>query len=304
MSSTRRFAKEKRDTYYRRAKETGFRARSAYKLLQLDAEFGLLGDGVDCIVDLCAAPGSWSQVLSRRLIEREQLLRRQPQPLPQPQPQPQRGDEAAAGGGVGATPPRLPGTIVAVDLQEMAPIPRVMQLQGDITTRTTAQRILAHFSARAADLVICDGAPDVTGLHDLDEHAHHPLLAAAVHIATAVLRDGGAFVAKVFAGVNADLLVAQLNTLFTRVTLSKPMSSRAHSFEQFVICEGFRPVPGWRREEAAAATSVPACAAAAALSSPDASSERAERFAAATRRFIDYGDIDEDVEGVDKEDAR
>jgi len=212
---------------------------------------------------------------------------------------------------------------VAVDLQEMAPIAGVHLLQGDITTRATAERIVSFFARRAADLVVCDGAPDVTGLHDVDEHAHSGLLAAAVHIATAVLRDGGSFVAKVFAGVNADLLQAQLRTLFARVTLRKPQSSRAHSFEAFIVCEGFAPPRAWRRvvgsssgaaataaaADAAAAASAaaggappppfPAFAAAAAvaglagaeLSLADAEAAAWEREADAIRRFIDSGDL-------------
>jgi len=219
----RRFVKDKRDGYYRKAKEVGYRARSAYKLLQIDEEFGILHKGVKNVVDLCAAPGSWSQVLSRRLKDNESGMIRE-----------------GGGGGEG-------GIVVAVDLQEMSPIENVVQIQGDITTRSTAERIVAHFKQRPADLVVCDGAPDVTGLHDLDEHTHQGLLTAAINIATAVLRDDGCFVAKVFAGVNADLLTSQLLQLFRRVTIRKPSSSRSHSFEAFIVCEGFSPPSGWTR---------------------------------------------------------
>lgn len=150
-------SKDKRDIYYRLAKEEGWRARSAFKLLQLDEEFGFLNGkdslhtfslihhlfnalgaaettdrpflwgkpGVKKAVDLCAAPGSWSQVLSRKLSHE------------------------------GGKP-----KIVAVDLQAMAPLPDVIQLQGDITKLSTAQQIIAHFDGELADLVISDGAPD------------------------------------------------------------------------------------------------------------------------------------------------
>ncbi len=121
-----RTSKDKRDIYYRHAKEEGWRARSAFKLLQLDEEFNLF-TGVERVVDLCAAPGSWSQVLSRRLGPRSD----------------------------GAPP-----IIVAVDLQAMAPLPGVIQLQGDITKESTAREIIGHFAGAAADLVVCDGAPD------------------------------------------------------------------------------------------------------------------------------------------------
>eukprot|EP00474_Spongospora_subterranea_P000830 CRZ01288.1 hypothetical protein [Spongospora subterranea] len=120
-----KYSKDKRDIFYRRAKELGYRARSAFKLLQIDKAFNLL-DGVINAVDLCAAPGSWSQVLSNRIGPNN-------------------------------------GRIVAVDLQEMSPIDGVTQLQGDITRRSTADAIISLFEGNLADIVVCDGAPDVTG---------------------------------------------------------------------------------------------------------------------------------------------
>eukprot|EP00474_Spongospora_subterranea_P000829 CRZ01287.1 hypothetical protein [Spongospora subterranea] len=126
-----KYSKDKRDIFYRRAKELGYRARSAFKLLQIDKAFNLL-DGVINAVDLCAAPGSWSQVLSNRIGPNN-------------------------------------GRIVAVDLQEMSPIDGVTQLQGDITRRSTADAIISLFEGNLADIVVCDGAPDVTGMHDIDE---------------------------------------------------------------------------------------------------------------------------------------
>ena len=140
--------KDKRDIYYRRAKEEGWRARSAFKLLQIDEQLGLF-DGVTRAVDLCAAPGSWSQVLSRRLLANaEAALRvhavasRAPafvcgHQLPPncradaaPTPLSRRPRDTQA---------REDVRIVAVDLQEMAPIEGVVQLQGDITDAATVQ---------------------------------------------------------------------------------------------------------------------------------------------------------------------
>jgi hypothetical protein len=80
---------------------------------------------------------------------------------------------------------------------------------------------------------------------DIDEFVHSQLLAAAVEITAAVLREGGTFVAKIFAGANADLLRSQLRQLFGRVTISKPLSSRPHSFEAFIVCEGFSKPDGY-----------------------------------------------------------
>jgi tRNA (cytidine32/guanosine34-2'-O)-methyltransferase len=144
-----RSSRDKRDIFYRLAKEQGWRARSAFKLLQIDEDFGILDGVVNC-VDLCAAPGSWSQVLSRRLAENACDCQ---------------------------------AKIVAVDLQPMAPLSGVTQIQGDITKASTAEQITAHFCGEKADLVVCDGAPDVTGLHDMDEYIQGQLLlAVSAHI--------------------------------------------------------------------------------------------------------------------------
>ncbi|XP_069503653.1 tRNA (cytidine(32)/guanosine(34)-2'-O)-methyltransferase [Ambystoma mexicanum] len=207
-----RSSKDKRDIYYRLAKEEGWRARSAFKLLQLDEEFQLF-HGVHRAVDLCAAPGSWSQVLSRKLK--------------------------------GASGKSSEVKIVAVDLQAMAPLPGVIQIQGDITKVSTAQEIIRHFEGHAADLVVCDGAPDVTGLHDIDEYIQAQLLLAALNITTHVLKNGGTFVAKIFRGKDVTLLYSQLKIFFGEVTCAKPRSSRNSSIEAFVVCRGYSPPEGY-----------------------------------------------------------
>jgi tRNA (cytidine32/guanosine34-2'-O)-methyltransferase len=194
-----RLSRDKRDVFYRRAKEKGYRARSAFKLLQLDSEFNLF-EGVNRAVDLCAAPGSWSQVLADRL-----------------------------------TSDNDSPNIVAVDLQPMAPIHGVLCIQGDITSYNTAQSILQPFQTKRAELVVSDGAPDVTGLHDLDEYLQAQLLIMAVKIATHVLVENGTFVAKIFRGRHASQLYAQLRLLFHRVSIAKPTSSRNSSLESFVV---------------------------------------------------------------------
>jgi len=136
--------------------------------------------------------------------------------------------------------------IVAVDLQAMAPIPGIIQLQGDITKISTAEQIVSHFQGELADLVVCDGAPDVTGLHDIDEYIQAQLLLAALNITTHVLRSGGTFVAKIFRGKNVSLLFAQLEQFFGRVTCAKPRSSRNSSIESFVVCEKYSPPEGYK----------------------------------------------------------
>lgn len=203
-----RASKDKRDIYYRKAKEEGYRARSAYKLLQIDEEFNIF-TGVTRAVDLCAAPGSWSQVLTAKLE---------------------------------ATSERR---IVAVDLQEMAPISGVVIVQGDITTEATAREVISRLGDRKGELVICDGAPDVTGLHELDEYVQHQLLLAALNITTFVLESGGCFVAKIFRGPNTPFLVAKSEVFFENVTVVKPKSSRNASMEAFMVCQNFQPPAGF-----------------------------------------------------------
>lgn len=193
--------------------------------------------GVTRAVDLCAAPGSWSQVLSERLYVNN--------------------------------PNKDQVKIIAVDLQAMAPIDGVIQLQGDITKLSTAEAIIQHFTTTSdkekppesttgdnikddhikdnlkAQLVVCDGAPDVTGLHDLDEYIQGQLLLAALSITTHILRTGGTFVAKIFRGKDTDLLYSQLRIFFEKVSIAKPASSRVSSIEAFVVCQNYRCPEGY-----------------------------------------------------------
>jgi len=210
-------SKDKRDIYYRLGKSEGYRARSAYKLIHLDEQYGFFNNrehAVRRVIDLCAAPGSWSQVLVNKL-----------------NPASSTDDQAAK--------------IVAVDLQPMAPIDGVVQIVGDITKLETAATILSHFEGQKADLVVCDGAPDVTGLHDLDEFVQSQLLLAALNITLSVLRPGGTFVAKIFRGRDVTMMYDQLRTFFGEVDCSKPRSSRASSIEAFVVCRNYSPPQGF-----------------------------------------------------------
>nr|WCZ58707.1 tRNA (cytidine(32)/guanosine(34)-2'-O)-methyltransferase [Seculamonas ecuadoriensis] len=147
--------------------------------------------------------------------------------------------------GAPSSPSSAAVRIVAVDLQEMAPLAGVAQLQGDITQEATARSIIHLLGDEKAELVVCDGAPDVTGLHDLDEYMQSQLIVAALNITTFVLREGGTFVAKIFRGADLDLLRAQLGMFFERVAVSKPKSSRASSAEAFVVCQQFRLPVGY-----------------------------------------------------------
>jgi len=170
-------SKDKRDLYYRKAKEEGYRARSAYKLLQLNEEFHFLDneDNLKKVVDLCAAPGSWSQVLSRKMFTESKEVDNKNKKL------------------------------IAVDLQPMSPIDNVITLQADITHPKTLARILEIFGNEKADFVCSDGAPDVTGLHDLDEYVQQQLIMSALQLTTCILKQNGTFVAKIFRGRDIDM---------------------------------------------------------------------------------------------------
>ena len=258
-------SKDKRDAYYRLAKEEGWRARSAYKLLQLDEEFNLF-EGVTRVVDLCAAPGSWSQVLSRVLIKGEKFGRAGWEEKQQntrtyvlgPDKKEATTDATESEIKNAKLPkPREGVRIVSIDLQPMSPLEGVITLRADITHPSTIPLMLkaldpdsynpkASSGSHPVDLVISDGAPDVTGLHDLDIYVQSQLLWAALNLALCVLKPGGKFVAKIFRGKDVDLLFAQLKIVFERVRVAKPRSSRASSIEAFVVCEGFCPPEGFK----------------------------------------------------------
>ncbi|RHY11354.1 hypothetical protein DYB25_004664 [Aphanomyces astaci] len=162
-------SKDKRDIYYRKAKEQGYRARSAFKLIQLDETFHLL-DGTSANMP-CAAY-------------------------------------------------------------------HAIQIQGDITAQSTADAIIGHFHGGKAHLVVSDGAPDVLGLHDLDEYLQAQLVLAALNISLHILEEGGTFVAKLFRGKEVSRLYAHLGRYFRHVVCAKPKASRNSSFESFVVCQG------------------------------------------------------------------
>mmetsp|Transcript_4604 Transcript_4604/g.6883 ORF Transcript_4604/g.6883 Transcript_4604/m.6883 type:complete len:328 (-) Transcript_4604:66-1049(-) len=214
--------KKSRDIFYRKAKELGFRARSAFKLLDVDKAHDIF-KGVERAVDLCAAPGSWSQVLSKKLSKENAKADTESKETKNN---------------------RCP--VIAVDLQEMAPIEGVHIVQGDITSIKTANIVLDYFKGEKAQLVICDGAPDVTGLHDVDEYVQAQLLLAALNITTHLLSEGGTFVAKIFKGPCHKLLRMQLEVFFEEVYVMKPESSREASAEHFVACKGFHIPKGYK----------------------------------------------------------
>jgi tRNA (cytidine32/guanosine34-2'-O)-methyltransferase len=192
-------AKDKRDIYYRLAKQKGFRSRSAFKILQINDYFDIFSNN-KYIVDLCAAPGGWSQIASELVKDSK---------------------------------------IISVDLQEMAPIDGVDIILGDITSQNTLLKILALAENNLIDLVICDGAPDVTGFNEFDVYIQSQLVLSALNISIRMLKEGGNFISKLFKGKHTNKTLQILKKFFISVTIAKPRACRNASFESFVVCQDF-----------------------------------------------------------------
>ncbi|KAG4977873.1 hypothetical protein JHK84_037555 [Glycine max] len=127
----------------------------------------------------------------------------------------------------------------------MAPIEGVIQVQGDITNARTAEVVIRHFDGCKADLVVCDGAPDVTGLHDMDEFVQSQLILAGLTIVTHVLKEGGKFIAKIFRGKDTSLLYCQI----FEVLESEDLLMRFTLAEAFAVCENYSPPEGFNPKD-------------------------------------------------------
>lgn len=187
---------QRADPYFQKAKEEGYRARSAYKLLQINDKFHLLHRG-QRVLDLGAAPGSWSQVASQI---------------------------------VGSS-----GQVVAVDLEAIEPLPGVETLQGDLTTPEVQARIL-EATGGMVDVVISDAAPNSTGIRLRDHVLSVELVYAALDLTREVLRPGGDLVAKVFEGEDLPQLIVDLRQAFDKVKPHYPAATRREGREVFLVC--------------------------------------------------------------------
>ena len=219
LSAYRNISYSKRDLFYRKAKEEGFRARSVYKLKEIHYNYNILSPSYSNFVDLCAAPGSWTQML--RIL----------------------------------TKSNPNAKIVSVDIQHIVPIEGVTIIKGDITRQDTIEKILSNFDNKKVDVIIFDGAPDVTGVIDVDMYMQVELIIFALVIVMKLLKKGGIFVAKMFKvgasddlekvrrenlyAVKSDFYYEKVKILFDNVFYFKPTSSRASSHETYLICENF-----------------------------------------------------------------
>lgn len=192
------------DPYVKLAQKDGYRARAAYKLQEIDETLGLIRPG-QCVVDLGATPGAWSQYLRRRL--------------------------SPGGAAVG----ELNGTIVALDILPMEPVEGVTFLLGDFREDTVLARLHDAVGGQPLDVVVSDMAPNLSGIESSDAARISHLVELAVDFAGQHLRPEGALVVKLFHGSGYSQLVKLFKQRFRVVKPIKPKASRARSTETFLV---------------------------------------------------------------------
>ncbi len=198
------------DPYVKLAQKEGYRARAAYKLKEIDEQFGLIQPG-HTVVDLGSAPGAWSQYVRRRL--------------------------SPGGAAVG----QLAGTIIALDILPMEPIEGVVFLQGDFRDDEVLVRLQQAVQGRPVDLVVSDMAPNLSGVESVDAVRIAHLVELAVDFAVHHLKPDGALVVKLFHGSGYAQLVQLFKDTFRVVKPVKPKASRDRSSETFMVGIGLKP---------------------------------------------------------------
>ena len=191
--------KQRRDIYVRKSKIEGYRSRAIYKLKEIDEKFKILKEVVS-VIDLGAAPGSWSQYFSQKIQN---------------------------------------GKILAIDLLEFEKINKVEQLIGDFTEETYKQKIREYFNKKV-DLVVSDMAVNTTGNKNLDSIVTGELCMEAMSFAKNQLNHKGKFISKLFMGTSFNEIVFEAKNIFKDVRVFKPLSSRKDSKENFIICKILR----------------------------------------------------------------
>jgi 23S rRNA (uridine2552-2'-O)-methyltransferase len=195
-----RLADARRDQYRRLAKDQGYRARSAYKLLQMNRSYNIIKKG-DNVVDLGCAPGGWLQVAMKE---------------------------------VGSS-----GKVIGVDLKPVTPVAGATILQGSIENPNVLSKI-AEILGCKADVILSDMAPNVSGVWDIDHARQISLSTIALGFARQVLRVGGSSVFKIFEGEMLNEFKSELRKSFGKVLLSKPSASRQESSELYIVCLDFK----------------------------------------------------------------
>ena len=191
--------KQRRDTYVRQSKVDGYRARSAYKLKEIDEKFRIFKGGMS-VVDIGAAPGSWSQYVAKVVKS---------------------------------------GKIISIDLKEMENIENTLQIKGDFTSVDTQDQIKEYLKKKP-DVVMSDMAVNTTGIKNIDSIQTGELCKEAMVFSKDVISEKGFFISKIFMGSTFNEIVALGKKLFKEVKVFKPKSSRKDSKESFIICKNLR----------------------------------------------------------------
>jgi 23S rRNA (uridine2552-2'-O)-methyltransferase len=191
--------KQKRDIYVRQSKVDGYRARSAYKLIEIDKKFKIFKNKMT-ILDIGAAPGSWSQYVSKIVTN---------------------------------------GKIISVDLKKMEKINNTIQIIGDFTNPNTQDQIMNKLTSKA-EVVMSDMAVNTTGVKNLDSIQTGELCKEAMIFSKDVISPDGFFISKIFMGSSFNEIVALGKKIFKEVKVFKPQSSRKESKESFIVCKNLR----------------------------------------------------------------
>ncbi len=184
------------DEFVKRAQKEGYRARAAYKLIEIDDKDKLIKPGM-AIVDLGSTPGSWSQVAVQRL--------------------------------------KGQGKVIALDILDMQAIPNVEFIQGDFREEAVLKRLLVVLNNKPVDLVIADMAPNISGVKDVDQAGAAYLTELALEFSSEWLKPGGNFLVKVFIGSGFDEIVKTMRQRFDKVVTRKPKASRDRSSEVYLL---------------------------------------------------------------------
>ena len=191
--------KQRRDIYVRQSKIDGYRARSAYKLMEIDEKFSIFKGGLS-VVDIGAAPGSWSQYAEKKIKN---------------------------------------GKLISIDLKTMEPLGKSVQIQGDFTEDKIKIEIL-KFAEGKVNIVMSDMAVNTTGIKNIDAIQTGELCMEAMIFSKDILLQEGSFVSKIFMGGSFNEIVAKGKEIFKEVKVFKPKSSRKDSKESFIICKKLR----------------------------------------------------------------
>jgi len=191
--------KQRRDTYVKQSKIDGYRARSAYKLIEIDEKFNIFKGGLT-VIDIGAAPGSWSQYASRVVKN---------------------------------------GKIISVDLKEMTPIFNTIQIKGDFTEQIIQDKI-KKVLINKSDVIMSDMAVNTTGIKNIDSIQTGELCMEAMNFSKNVINNNGYFISKIFMGGSFNEIIDLGKKIFKEVKVFKPKSSRKDSKESFIICKKLR----------------------------------------------------------------